>query len=358
VLPHRRHMQRVIHLSQLAVAGSILALVGCGAGSRPTNAGNFSGMAATPNSHAAGAVISSVRVASVRLGSAQLKGGASTEITVSLAEPAPEGGIAVQLKSSDERAVEIPATVSIPHGQTSATVAASTSSVDAVTSVAISAFYGNTVAGTSLTIAPATTQPFTIAVQPSTVTIAEGKSGSVKITTKISTGYNHSLKLGVTNAPAGVSVTLSPGTIPAPGAGTSKAAMKVASSAATGAYSLRATATDGKTLESAKFTLNVASSGPGATFQGCWYKSGGHRYQGVHISVADPGTYPFDAVLYNGTTCDPNQWADEFGYGTPIYFGSWIFWFRDFRDRSDMSALWHVGSDTSQCVNYEVAPDC
>src|SRR5450755_1764299 len=86
----------------------------------------------------------------------------------------------------------------------------------------------------------------------------------------------------------------------------------------------------------------------------------GHRYQRVHVTLANPGTYPFDAVLYYGATCDPNNWADEFGFGTPLNFGGfeWTFWFTDFADRSDMSAVWYVGSDKSQCVSYAVAPDC
>jgi len=120
------------------------------------------------------------------------------------------------------------------------------------------------------------------------------------------------------------------------------------------------TASDGKTSRNAILTLKVVSSDPGARFQGCWYKYNGHRYQGVRISVANPGTYPFDAVLYHGATCDPGKFADEFGFGTPLNFGGfdYIFWFTDFADQSDMSAFWHVGRDRSQCVSYAVAPDC
>jgi len=155
-------------------------------------------------------------------------------------------------------------------------------------------------------------------------------------------------------------VTLIPPVIPAPGVGTSKAHITVLSSVAPGTYSIRVTASDGKTSRNAILTLKVVSSDPGATFQGCWYKNNGHRYQGVRISVANPGTYPFDAVLYHGATCDPGKFADEFGFGTPLNFGGfdYIFWFTDFADQSDMSAFWHVGRDRSQCVSYAVAPDC
>jgi hypothetical protein len=342
------------------MAAALLALTGCGSGSQPMNSGNFSGIVATQRDRATGTLASPVGVANVTLSSGHLTGGDSAEITVNLTQPAPDGGVTVQLQSSDANVVATPATVRIPSGETSATVATSTSSVGASTTVAISALYGDTVAGTSLAVAPQVTPAFTIVLQPSTLTIKPGQSGSTTVTTKVKNGYKHALQLTPLKIPAGVSVSLTPSVIPAPGAGTSNAKITVSNSAVPGTYSLRVKASDGTISHSATLTLTVASSGPGATFQGCWYHQSGRRYQGVRISVATPGTYPFDAVLYYGATCDPNNRADEFGYGTPLNFGGfdYIFWFADFADQSGTSALWHVGSDTSQCVNYAVAPDC
>lgn len=125
-------------------------------------------------------------------------------------------------------------------------------------------------------------------------------------------------------------------------------------------------------LESAKHGMAAVPLDPGqlendgspanadANFQGCWYTHQGHRFQAVDVSVKNPGTYPFDAKLYYGTTCDPKTQADEFGFGQDIYFGGYgyILWFTAFNDRDDMSALWRVGTDTSKCVNYKVAADC
>ncbi len=351
--------QRIL-LSRIAVAAILLILIGCGAGSRPISSGNFSGIVATQQDHAAGTPANHVGVAKVTLGSSRLTGGESTGITVNLTQPAPDGGAVVQLTSSDASVVATPAVVNIPAGRTSATAPASTSSVDAAATVAISALYGDSVAGTSLAVAPQLTPVFKVAVVPSTLTINPGQSGSATVTTTVKNGYDHSLQLSVLKIPAGVSVSLTPSVIPAPGAGTSNAKISVSNSAVPGTYSLRVRASDGTTSRTATLTLTVASSGPGATFQGCWYHQSGHRYQGVRISVANPGTYPFDADLYWGATCDPNNQADEFGYGTLLNFGEfdYIFWFADFGDQSGTSALWHVGSDTSQCVNYAVAPDC
>jgi hypothetical protein len=284
---------------------------------------------------------------------------ASIEVRIELTQAAPEGGIVVQLQSSDAGVIATPATVTIPAGHFSAMIPVATKSVDAQTTVAITATYEDTVAGASLTVAPPATAPFTVAVQPSSLTKSAGQSATAKVTTKIATGYDHALQLKASNLPAGVSLTFTPAVIPAPGDGASKAALTLPSNIKTGTYSIRVIATGGATSESATLTLKVTPN-PDATFRSCWHKENGYRYQAVDISVGNPGTYPFNANLYYGTTCNPNQQADEFGFGTPLTFGGfgYTFWFTDFANQSDMSAIWQVGTDQSQCVNYEVAPSC
>jgi hypothetical protein len=99
---------------------------------------------------------------------------------------------------------------------------------------------------------------------------------------------------------------------------------------------------------------------PNATFKGCWFRQGKNHYQAVDISVGNAGTYAFNAVLYHGTTCNPNDVADQIGFGEKLGFGGsgYTFWFDRFANKKDMSALWYVGSDSSVCVNYETAPSC
>jgi hypothetical protein len=199
-----------------------------------------------------------------------------------------------------------------------------------------------------------------VALEPSTVGMAPGHSGSTKVVTTVNAGFKHSISLTASNLPAGVSMTFAPTPIPSPGAGSSKAVIAVQSGVKVGTYSIHVNASDGSTSQTATLTLKLAIKDAGAKFKGCWYLQNGHRYQGVDLSVENPGTYPFDAVLYHGATCDPNNWADEFGYWTPLTFGTfdWTFWFADFGDQADTSAKWHVGGDSSQCVSYASAPDC
>jgi hypothetical protein len=109
-------------------------------------------------------------------------------------------------------------------------------------------------------------------------------------------------------------------------------------------------------------TLQTATGNgdPDATFRACWYKQGRHRYQAVNVTVGKAGAYAFNAILYHGTTCNPNDYADQFGFGQLLNLGesTYTFWFTAFRDRPDMSALWYVGDENSRCVSYESAPDC
>ena len=336
--------------SLIFLAGCLLLLVGCGSGPQAPVPSNFSG----GNS-------SSTTSVQISLASDQLTGGASTQVTVSLSQAAPSGGADVQLQSSNAAAATVPGTVSIPAGQTSATASLTTVEVNASTSVEITALYDGTVSGVALSIAPPATTKFTDSLAPASVTIAEGKSGTSKLTTKIATGYNHALTLSASSLPAGVTVKFSPSTIPAPGSGASTATVTVASTVAAGTYSLKLTASDGTNSASSTLTLKVTASttDPGTTFKACWYKSGGHSYQGVTVGVKDPGTYSFNALLYSDTAC--TVYADQFGYGQELQFGTsdYIFWFDHYPDKENYSALWYVGPDTSACLIYNTStPSC
>lgn len=202
-----------------------------------------------------------------------------------------------------------------------------------------------------------TAAQFKITISPSSGTILVGKSASAKVTTSVAAGYSHALNLSASNIPMGVTVKFTPIQIPAPGAGTSVMALTVASTVAPSTYSIHITASDGS--NSATVTLNlIVAPNPEATFQGCWYNSGGHSYQGVKVSANNPGSYTFYGDLYYGSTC--SQWADYMGTGYPVNFGpyGYTFWFTGFPDQKDMSAIYRVGAQKSHCISYATAPSC
>ena len=122
---------------------------------------------------------------------------------------------------------------------------------------------------------------------------------------------------------------------------------------------ITATESNGVVISSSTVSITV-NTGVVATFQGCVWNQNGNKYQAVTISLNQPATVTFDANLYYGSTCDPNQWADRFGFGRSITLGtfSYIFWFTDFKNQMNMSALWKINNQTSSCINYMVAPPC
>jgi hypothetical protein len=123
-------------------------------------------------------------------------------------------------------------------------------------------------------------------------------------------------------------------------------------------YGMAASQQAGARAESG--ATSAEPTNPNATFKGCWYRQGTNRYQAVDISVGNAGTYAFNALLYRGTTCNPNNVADQIGNGEKLNFGGFgfTFWFDRFANQKNMSARWYVGSDSSVCVNYETAPNC
>ncbi|HEV3308086.1 MAG TPA: hypothetical protein VGZ91_16720 [Candidatus Sulfotelmatobacter sp.] len=339
----------------------LAAACGLHAQSPSTGSSGFGARASTHSESVDGSE-SSLALTALELSEPSVIGGESTTITLTLADPAPAGGAKIMVSSSDAGIVQTPASVEFEDGQTSLTFPVSTLAVTAAESIMVRAQFGGSIAGANLLVLPPTTAPFSVSVSPATVTVQQGKSGSGTVTTKVNTGFDASLQLKASGEPTGVSLTLKPAVIPAPGAGTSKLSISVASSVPTGSYPLTVTASEGSNSASGRTTLKVISGtgNPNATFKGCWYRQSGHRYQGVDISVGNPGSYPFNAVLYHGTTCNANDFADQIGFGELINFGGfgWTFWFTAFADQTNMSALWYVGDDTSQCVSYAAAPDC
>lgn len=102
------------------------------------------------------------------------------------------------------------------------------------------------------------------------------------------------------------------------------------------------------------------SSGPVTSFRGCTFTQVGLTHQAIDFTVNKTIGLPFNATLYYGTGCNPSAWADQFGFGQVLSFApeSYTYWFSDFPDQPDTSAIWTVGSQSSGCINYTSAPPC
>ncbi len=103
----------------------------------------------------------------------------------------------------------------------------------------------------------------TFALQaPTSVSVGQGEYSTADVFTVLIGGFNHAINLSATGAPAGATVTFSPGTIPAPGAGTSIMTVSVPKNTPLGNYPLTVTAKGGGIVQNVTVVLAVTVAAP------------------------------------------------------------------------------------------------
>jgi WD40 repeat protein len=133
-------------------------------------------------------------IASLALSQSSVIGGGSVPATATLTVPAPSYGAKIILSSSDSAAAEVPASITIPNGQTSGRFAITTTAQTAPTTVTIGANSTGTVQTASLTVLP---QPVLTAITLSPSSVTGGGSTT-----------NNTVTLSSAAPSAGVRVTL------------------------------------------------------------------------------------------------------------------------------------------------------
>jgi subtilase family serine protease len=83
----------------------------------------------------------------------------------------------------------------------------------------------------------------------SSVTVTGGSNNSVTLTVTVSGGFNAAVVFSVTGLPTGVSATFTPGTLAAPGSGSTVLKITATTSAKAGTYSATVSATSGSTRQ-------------------------------------------------------------------------------------------------------------
>jgi LmbE family N-acetylglucosaminyl deacetylase len=130
---------------------------------------------------------SQVTLSSLTLNQQSVAGGNSDTGTVTLNGPAPAGGAVVTLTSSNSAVAQVPGSVTVAAGATTATFSVTTNSVLSNTSLTISATYGTT-ANANLTVtAPAITLS-AVNVTPTSIQGGSSATGTVTLTGPAPTG--------------------------------------------------------------------------------------------------------------------------------------------------------------------------
>jgi uncharacterized membrane protein len=102
----------------------------------------------------------------------------------------------------------------------------------------------------------------TVSASPSSLSVAQGTQGTSTITTTIGGGFNSSVALSASGAPAGTTMAFNPSTIPAPGSGNSTLSFTVAGNTPAGTYPITVSASGGGLRPTATVTLTVTASQP------------------------------------------------------------------------------------------------
>jgi subtilase family serine protease len=161
-----------------------------------------------------------------------------------------------------------PAGVTVSFSPTSITGTGNSTLTLKVAASTVAGTYPITVKGTagsttetttvSLVVSGGTTKTFTLTAAPNKVTVKQGATGTSKVTTTVSGGFNAAVALTASGQGAGVTVTFNPKTIAAPGAGTSTVSIKVAATATTGNRTITVKGTGGGVTKTATITLTIA----------------------------------------------------------------------------------------------------
>ena len=130
---------------------------------------------------------------------------------------------------------------------------------------------GSHTAAVTLTISTVTTNDFSIAASPASVSVAQGGTGTATITAAITSGSAQTVSLSVSGLPAGASASFSPASIT--GAGSSTLTIN-GGSAAGGTYALTVTGTAASGSHAAGISLTITVSTGGSGFTNGGFETG------------------------------------------------------------------------------------
>src|SRR3990172_9512937 len=191
---------------------------------------------------------------SLSLNPSSVLGGSGSTGTVTLSGPAPNGGVVVTLSSSNPSVATVPATVTVPGGNTSATFPVTTTAVPSSTAVDISAVYGGGAQSSPLTMDPPAYPPpvalVSLSLSPSSVVGGSGSTGTVTLSGPAPSGG-----VVVTLSSGNPSVATVPGNVTV-ASGSTSATFAVTTSVVTASTSVTVSASYAGVTQSSPLTVN------------------------------------------------------------------------------------------------------
>ena len=152
-----------------------------------------------------------------------------------------------------------PSTIAAPgSGTSSMAMAVAATTVAGTYTITVKGTSGSTTATTAVSLTVTGTTPsFTVSASPTTLSVVRGSSGTSTITTTIAGGFNSAITLTASGQGNQQTVTFTPSSIAAPGAGTSTMKVTVGSRASVGNHTITITAKGGGITHTTTVTLTV-----------------------------------------------------------------------------------------------------
>ena len=243
-------------------------------------------------------------------------GGNATVGTVTLGAAAPSGGSVVALSSANPGLVAVPASVTVPAGQTSASFAVNTASVTTTTPVVISASLNGTTVSTTLflvvsrAVSAVTLNPSSVADgSPSTGTVtlrAAAPTGNAVVSLASSNTLLAAVPTTVTVSAGQTSATFTVNTAPVSATATVVISASYEGVTQSATLTLNATASTGATLSTV--SLNPSSVVGGTSSTGTVTLSAAAPSGGATVSLSDnsaAATAPASVTVPAGASSAP-----------------------------------------------------
>jgi hypothetical protein len=144
---------------------------------------------------------------------------------------------------------------------------------------------------------------FSISANPTSLSIAQGGSGTSTISTAVTSGTAGTVSLTASVSPAGPTAALNPTSVTA--GGSSTLTVSVGSSVAAGSYTVTVTGTEGTATHSASVAVTVTSSGGGGGITNGGFETGsfsGWTTSGAHTAIVTTSHSGAYAAMAGNTT--------------------------------------------------------
>ncbi len=121
---------------------------------------------------------------------------------------------------------------------------------------------------------PSQSPDFSLSASPASISVQQGASGTVNVSTAAAGGFNSAVTLSASGLPSGASASFSPASIAAPGSGSSTLAISAGTSTPTASSPVTVTASGGGKSHSASVALTITGPAPAGGVTDGGFESG------------------------------------------------------------------------------------